>query len=100
MIQSDGSFRTDDMTLAIVLACHGFNPSLNIEERRGKKIGIWVLPVAEVTEAVKTLVDEYMSSRIRVEPRRFMREARHVRHELYKFLDHQDSPRGTPIRPD
>lgn len=76
-------FRTDDLALATVLGIEG-QPHDRLEmDGDGAE---WVFDDCEELRAV---VEMYGRNKSRVEPRRFMREVRSVRDELYAFLDNR-----------
>ena len=96
MVREDGIIRTDDLTFAVVLTMHGFNPVMEKDGHTNKVV--WVLDLnGEDDEFVDDLARDYLSGASRVEPKRFMREARAVRKEMYRFLGIGNQPPGTPI---
>lgn len=95
MVHADGYLRTDDMTLATVLAIQGYSPSMTIKNGGGC---VWVLPPDEVDEYAEDVVNEYVSGAFRVEPRRFVREMKIVREDMYRFLGIGNKPHGERVR--
>lgn len=95
MIQADGSIRTVDMTFAVVLSTQGYMMTM---EKNGRE-AVWVIDAEDVDEFAHELAEDYLRNAVRIEPKRFMRELRAVRKELYDFLGVSKNPAGTPIEP-
>ena len=88
MIHLDGTLRTDEMDFAAFLHLKGYR--LAMEQVRPKKVE-WVLASDEVEpdkEFLEELVENYQTGSELIEPRRFYRELRTVREELYSLLQH------------
>jgi hypothetical protein len=84
------------MTMAVVLICHGYNPKM-VKGSHSREV-VWIFPADEVDEFAEDLIEEFVQGGTRVEPRRFARELRVVRQDLYRFLGIGDRPPGVPIR--
>jgi hypothetical protein len=82
MIHLDGAMKTDELSLATVLVLNGYAP---IMERADKGV-VWVIRRNEVDDLLEEILEDFRSGGCRVEPRRFMRELRVVREDMYKFL--------------
>lgn len=87
-----GATRTSDMTLAAVLTCHGYRLTMEVDDH--SKMCTWVIPPEDVP-ATQELILNYVDGRARVEPRRFMREVRYIRKQVYKAIGHE-APRVAP----
>src|SRR5262245_8190682 len=98
MMLEDGSVRTTDMTLAVLLVTHGYCPVMERDGDNGHKV-VWVLSADEADEFVEDLLDDYVRGATRVEPKRFVRELRAVRKDLYRYLGIGDQPRGVRVAP-
>jgi hypothetical protein len=84
VIETDGAFRTKDMTEATLLASQGFRYTL---ERQSANLAVWVFEVTdENAEDLESITSNYVERSTRVEPRAFMAEVGRIRSELYKFL--------------
>lgn len=94
MLQENGSIRTTDMTMAVILVTNGYAPVMEMD---GHKKVVWVVPADEVDEFCEELIDDYVRGAARVEPKKFMRELRAVRKDLYRYLGVGDQPRGVRI---
>lgn len=93
----DGTVSTDDMTLAVVLILHGYNPVMRKDTNRV----VWTIDTHREQveeEDLHDLLDEYLSGAVRVEPKRFMREVRAVRKEVYRLMDNVNRPRGLELK--
>lgn len=93
MVEVDGAFRTDDMTLAAVLVSQGYRCTI---ERLNSRHAVWVFK--DDSEEFGDLVEAYEEGSVKVEPKSFMIEFSRVRSELYEFLGHraQRRPRSAP----
>lgn len=80
----DGTFRTDDMSLAATLVCAGF--SYHLVKLNSTKAA-WVFEPTEAQEEdFDDLVDDYRQFRHSVEPRAFLQEVGRMRSELYELI--------------
>lgn len=95
MVNADGYLRTDDMTLATVLAIQGYSPAMEPKDGGGC---LWVIPPDEVDEYAEDVVDEYVRGAFRVEPRKFIRELKIVREDMYRFLGIANKAHGERVR--
>lgn len=96
MLLENGTIRTTDMTLATILVTNGYAP---VMEKDGCNKVVWVLSADEVDEFAEELIDDYVRGATRVEPKRFVRELRAVRKDLYRYLGIGDQPRGVRVAP-
>lgn len=84
MVETDGAFRTTDMTLASVLAAAGFT---YLVERLNSTSIAWLFePALEREEEFDNLVGAYDERGCKVEPRSFMEEVARIRREMYDAL--------------
>ena len=87
MIEFDGHravLVTDDMTFAVVLVCHGFNPLID----RGDHGVIWTLTPEEMDDdEMEEFIAEYQRGAIRVEPRRFVQLLSQTRKDVYRPME-------------
>lgn len=95
MVQAEGHIKTDDLTLACVLIMHGYNPIMSKKDGGGCE---WIVAADDVDEYAEGVCEEYVRGAVRVEPRRFMREMKNVRHDMYTFLGIGNKPRGERVR--
>ena len=89
MIHLDGTLRTDEMDFVAFLHLRGYK--LVMEQVRPGKVE-WVLSREEVEvdqEFLEEVVSNYRSGSELIEPKRFYRELRTVREELYDLLKHR-----------
>lgn len=96
MLEDDGVIRTVDMTLATVLTLNGYHPVMEFKKDRQVQ---WVIAYEDVDEYSVEIMSDYFAGGCRVEPRRFTRELRAVRQNMYQFLGIGDRQRGMPITP-
>ena len=97
MAETDGDFTTDDMAFATVLIMNGYNPVMRRPNPR-RELVVWSIPADDWDEGIEQLEQDYLSGACLVEPRRFIREIRDVRHRVYAFLGVENKPRGVRIR--
>lgn len=86
MVETDGAFRTTDLTLAVVLAAAGYR--YDLERLNSRKIA-WVFdcPLRErKAEEFDDLVAAYDEHSCKVEPRSFVEEMARVRSQMYEKL--------------
>lgn len=93
MIEKDGCLRTDDMAFAAILIMEGYHPRM---VRNGERAAIWEVKPADVDEDTQELIDDYLSGQYLVEPKRFLREVKNVRDDLYRFLGVSKRGKGRP----
>lgn len=86
MVETDGAYRTDDMCLAVVLSCAGFQSKM--EQLNSTKV-VWAFSdiPPDREEELEDIVDAYAEYGSKVEPRAFLFEYVKVRSNLFAFLD-------------
>lgn len=93
MLVQDGSYKTNDMALATVLCMNGYTPVMH---RVGRDVE-FTITQEDVDEFMEQLVDDYVRGACRVEPKRFVRELRAIRKDVYRLMEHDESQRGTKL---
>ena len=91
MTEADGAFRTDDMTLAVVLSLRGFKYRTESMTGFQRKRVSWVFECSgKAAVTLRSIVDKYSSEEYRVEPRAFVMRMAQVREEMYRLIGTQD----------
>jgi len=93
MLEPDGSYKTTDMALATVLTMNGYTPRMG---RVGREVE-FTIACDDVDGFMEQLVEDYIDGSCRVEPKRFVRELRAVRKDVYRLMDHTEARRGTKL---
>lgn len=95
MVEADGAFQTQDLTLAVILASSSFEYRLGKVDQRC----MWTfVPNIDRDEELDALVFAYAQHGLKVEPRRFVADMARMREEMYRFLGIGDR-RRKPIAP-
>ena len=95
MVETDGAFRTGDMTLATLLTIQGYESKMELV---GIKAILWVfeeLPDDGQQEIFDDLIDAYQEYACKVEPRNFVLALVQVRRDMFAFMNSGGRP-GAP----
>jgi len=90
---ADGAFRTDDMTLAVVLALAGYTYRVEAIMGRYRKWANWVFD--DLGGETGEIIATYAKDQWLVEPRAFVQMMAKVREEMYVAVGKEDRRHGT-----
>lgn len=86
----DSNYRTADMALAVVLQLHGFTPVLEREVGDKRILFCFNPKEAGTNGELDSLVADYDSDEMLVEPKRFMIVQKKTRERLYDLMGTRD----------
>lgn len=95
---ADGVFRTEDLTLATVLAMEGFKYTLSLSARingQNRRMVTWEFEIRQSRqEELQDLLAMYTRNEVKAEVKNFVAQLALVRARMYDFSDEQG--RKTP----
>lgn len=93
MIHLDGKLITDDMAFTVTLILNGYSPEID----KNDKGAFWTVEENDLDEDIQDFINDWHKGRLRVEPRRFAREMRATRKDVYKLMGVEDQPRNKRV---